>query len=201
MSHWLLLSDPVFSDSPALRPCLSYSAGRPISYYVSLGALKVFNPPENCYFEIPLDSAICYSHKPGKKSCIVRSSSAQMALHLSLLYTKSLIFRHLFGSPLTPPNNNVNLTSDMSNSLPPSTSTLYIDDDDDLILESSYDSLPSIFPSAFRSKLSALYLDLKSLSFGSSVTVAIDYVEKRQLSYMDFLIEFNLTDKDGAANM
>ncbi|EXX63642.1 ribonuclease H-like domain-containing protein [Rhizophagus irregularis DAOM 181602=DAOM 197198] len=112
----------------------------------------------------------------------------------SLGFAKSLLLFHLFAPVQSiPKNNQVSRISNIQ--LPSSVSTLYIDgsflppsnhqtpsmayawsaiDSDGFILESSYNSISSIFSSALRSEVFALLHGLDSLSWISKITVTTD---------------------------
>ncbi|PKY30248.1 hypothetical protein RhiirB3_447234 [Rhizophagus irregularis] len=122
-------------------------------------------------------------------------------------YAKSLLLFHLFTSVRLPPVlNQASRISDIQ--LPSSVSTLYIDgsflppsshpvssmayawtaiDSDGFILESHYNIISSIFPSALRSEVFALLHGLDSLPRNSKITVATNCAQLLSLwsSYVD----------------
>ncbi|GET53762.1 hypothetical protein GLOIN_2v1785823 [Rhizophagus irregularis DAOM 181602=DAOM 197198] len=138
----------------------------------------------------------------GCASAISRSSTSKTLLNDVLLkdvflmfrYAKSLLLFHLFAPVRLPfTSNQTSRISDIQ--LPSSVSTLYIDgsflfssshpipsmayawtaiDPDGFILESHYNIISSIFPSALRSEVFALLHGLDSLPWNSKITVATD---------------------------
>ncbi|PKC51499.1 hypothetical protein RhiirA1_483612 [Rhizophagus irregularis] len=140
---------------------------------------------------MPLSSLIRYPTKP---RTYIHADTRSVSLSVSLGYAKSLSLFHLFAPDQSPSmNEQMSKISDIQ--LPSSVSTLYIDgsflppssypvfsmayawtaiDPDGFILESHYNHISSIFPSALRSEIFALLYGLDSLPQNSKITVATD---------------------------
>ncbi|PKB92502.1 hypothetical protein RhiirA5_444415, partial [Rhizophagus irregularis] len=143
------------------------------------------------YCRIKSSSLIRYPTKP---RTYIHADTRSVLLSASLGYAKSLLLFHLFAPVRSlPTSNQVSRISDIQ--LPSSVSTLYIDgsflplsspsissmayawtaiDSDGFILESHYNTIPSLFPSALRSEIFALLHGLDSFPQNSNVTVATD---------------------------
>ncbi|GBC32942.1 ribonuclease H-like domain-containing protein [Rhizophagus irregularis DAOM 181602=DAOM 197198] len=187
ISHWIASSvDDLLSDFTACQGCAS---ALPRSF-TSKTLLKRC-PSEKCFSYVPLSSLICYPTKP---RTYIHADTRSVSLSASLGYAKSLLLFHLFAPDQLPSmNKQVPRISDIQ--LPSSVSTLYIDssflpppshpvssmafawtaiDPDGFILESHYNNISSIFPSALRLEVFALLHGLDSLPQNSTITVATD---------------------------
>ncbi|GBC50785.2 RNA-directed DNA polymerase from mobile element jockey-like [Rhizophagus irregularis DAOM 181602=DAOM 197198] len=150
--------------------------------------LSDFNACQGCASALPL---IRYPTKP---RTYIHADTRSVSLSASLGYAKSLLLFHLFAPDRLPSiNEQMPRISDIQ--LPSSVYTLYIDgsflppsshpvssmayvwtaiDSDGFILESHYNIISSIFPSALRSEVFALLHGLDSLPPNSKITVATD---------------------------
>ncbi|GET59532.1 hypothetical protein RIR_jg1385.t3 [Rhizophagus irregularis DAOM 181602=DAOM 197198] len=187
ISHWIAISvDDLLSEFTACQGCASA-----ISRSSTSKTLLKRCPFEGCFSYVPLSSLIRYSTKP---RTYIHADTRSVSLSASLGYAKSLLLFHLFAPGRLPSmNNHVFRISDIQ--LPSSVSTLYIDgsflpssshpipsmacawtaiDPDGFILESYYNIIASILPSALRSEVFALLHRLDSLPWNSKITVATD---------------------------
>ncbi|GET59005.1 RNA-directed DNA polymerase from mobile element jockey-like [Rhizophagus irregularis DAOM 181602=DAOM 197198] len=187
ISHWIASSvDDLLSDFTACQGCASA-----IPRSSTSKTLIKRCPSEGCFSHVPLSSLIRYPTKP---RTYIHADTRSVSLSASLGYAKSLLLFQLFAPVQLPPiTDQVSRTSDIQ--LPSSVSTLYIDgsflsppshptssmayawtaiDPDGFILESHYNIISSIFPSALRSEVFALLHGLDSLPRNSSITVATD---------------------------
>ncbi|GET64215.1 RNA-directed DNA polymerase from mobile element jockey-like [Rhizophagus irregularis DAOM 181602=DAOM 197198] len=187
ISHWIASSvDDLLSDFTACQGCASALPRSSTSK-----TLLKRCPSEKCFSYVPLSNLIRYPTKP---RTYIHADTRSVSLSASLGYAKSLLLFHLFApvrSPLM--SNQVSQISDIH--LPSSVSTLYIDgsflpssshpipsmayawtaiDSDGFILESHYNIISSILPSALRSEVFALLHGLDSLPWNSKITVATD---------------------------
>ncbi|GET54731.1 RNA-directed DNA polymerase from mobile element jockey-like [Rhizophagus irregularis DAOM 181602=DAOM 197198] len=187
ISHWIASSvDDLLSEFTACQGCAS---AIPRS---STSKTLIKRCPSEGYFSyVPLSSLIRYRTKP---RTYIHADTRSVSLSASLGYAKSLLLFHLFAPVHLPPTNELVLRiSDIQ--LPSSVFTLYIDgsflsppshpassmayawtaiDPDGFILESHYNIITSIFPSALRSEVFALLHGLDSLPQNSKITVATD---------------------------
>ncbi|GBC53452.2 RNA-directed DNA polymerase from mobile element jockey-like [Rhizophagus irregularis DAOM 181602=DAOM 197198] len=187
ISHWIASSvDDLLSGFNACQGCAS---ALPQSS-TSKTLLKQC-PSERCFSYVPLSSLIRYPTKP---RTYIHADTRLVSLSASLGYAKSLLLFHLFAPDRLPSiNEQMPRISDIQ--LPSSVYTLYIDgsflpssshpassmayawtaiDSDGFILESHYNIISSIFPSALRSEVFALLHGLDSLPPNSKITVATD---------------------------
>ncbi|GBC53526.2 hypothetical protein RIR_jg19251.t1 [Rhizophagus irregularis DAOM 181602=DAOM 197198] len=190
ISHWIASSvDDLLSDFTACQGCASA-----IPRSSTSKTLIKRCPSEGCFSYVPLSSLIRYPTKP---RTYIHADTRSVSLSASLGYAKSLSLFQLFAPvQLLPITDQVSRTSDIQ--LPSSVSTLYIDgsflsppshltfsmayawtaiDPDGFILESHYNIISSIFPSALRSEVFALLHGLDSLPRNSKITVATDCVQ------------------------
>ncbi|GBC48273.2 RNA-directed DNA polymerase from mobile element jockey-like [Rhizophagus irregularis DAOM 181602=DAOM 197198] len=212
ISHWIASSiDDLLSEFTACQGCAS-------AILRSSTSKTLFKrcPSEKCFSYMPLSSLIRYLTKP---HTYIHVDTRSVSLSASLGYAKSLLLFYLFAPVRLPPMlNQVSRISDIQ--LPSSVSTLYIDgsflppsshptpsmayawtaiDSDGFILESHYNTIPSLFPSALRSEIFALLHGLDSLPRYSKITVATDCAQLISLwtTYVDapfipkMLKEFN----------
>ncbi|PKY32738.1 hypothetical protein RhiirB3_532196 [Rhizophagus irregularis] len=187
ISHWIASSvDDLLSDFTACQGCASA-----IPRSSTSKTLVKRCPSEKCFSYVPLSTLIRYPTKP---RTYIHADTRSVLLSASLGYAKSLLLFHLFAPVRSlPTSNQVSRISDIQ--LPSSVSTLYIDgsflplsspsissmayawtaiDSDGFILESHYNTIPSLFPSALRSEIFALLHGLDSFPQNSNVTVATD---------------------------
>ncbi|GBC18418.2 ribonuclease H-like domain-containing protein [Rhizophagus irregularis DAOM 181602=DAOM 197198] len=187
ISHWIASSvDDLLSEFTACQGCASA-----IPRSSTSKTLIKQCPSEGCFSYFPLSSLIRYPTKP---RTYIHADTRSISLSASLGYAKSLLLFHLFAPVRLPPTNELVLRiSDIQ--LPSSVFTLYIDgsflsppsypvssmayawtaiDPDGFILESHYNIIFSIFPSALRSEVFALLHGLDSLPRNSKITVATD---------------------------
>ncbi|GBC49456.2 RNA-directed DNA polymerase from mobile element jockey-like [Rhizophagus irregularis DAOM 181602=DAOM 197198] len=187
ISHWIASSvDDLLSGFTACQGCASAILRSSTSR-----TLIKRCPSEGCFSYVPLSSLIRYPTKP---RTYIHADTRSVSLSASLGYAKSLLLFHLFAPVRLPPTNELVLRiSDIQ--LPSSVFTLYIDgsflppsshpvssmayawtaiDSDGFILESHYNIISSIFPSALRSEVFALLHGLDSLPQNSKITVATD---------------------------
>ncbi|EXX65807.1 ribonuclease H-like domain-containing protein [Rhizophagus irregularis DAOM 181602=DAOM 197198] len=187
ISHWIASSaDDLLSEFTACQGCAS---AIPRSF-TSKTLLKRC-PSEKCFSYVPLSCLLRYPTKP---RTYIHADTRSVLLSASLGYAKSLLLFYLFAPVRLPPMlNQVSRISDIQ--LPSSVSTLYIDgsflppsshptpsmayawtaiDSDSFILESHYNIIPSLFPSALHSEIFALLHGLDSLPRYSKITVATD---------------------------
>ncbi|EXX66351.1 hypothetical protein RirG_124630 [Rhizophagus irregularis DAOM 197198w] len=187
ISHWIASSiDDLLSDFIACQGCASA-----LPQFSTSKTLLKRCPSEKCFSYVPLSSLIRYPTKP---RTYIHADTRSVSLSVSLGYAKSLSLFHLFAPDQSPSmNEQMSKISDIQ--LPSSVSTLYIDgsflppsshpvfsmayawtaiDPDGFILESHYNHISSIFPSALRSEIFALLYGLDSLSQNSKITVATD---------------------------
>ncbi|GET56150.1 hypothetical protein GLOIN_2v1785823 [Rhizophagus irregularis DAOM 181602=DAOM 197198] len=187
ISHWIASSvDDLLSEFTACQGCASAILRSSTSK-----TLIKRCPSEGCFSYVPLSSLIRYPTKP---RTYIHADTRSVSLSASLGYAKSLLLFHLFALVHLPPTNEPVLRiSDIQ--LPSSVFTLYIDgsflsppshpassmayawtaiDPDGFILESHYNIISSIFPSALRSEVFALLHGLDSLPRNSKITVATD---------------------------
>ncbi|GET59571.1 reverse transcriptase family protein [Rhizophagus irregularis DAOM 181602=DAOM 197198] len=187
ISHWIASSvDDLLSEFTACQGCASA-----IPRSSTSKTLIKRCPSEGCFSYVPLSSLIRYPTKP---RTYIHADTRSVSLSASLGYAKSLLLFHLFAPVRLPPTNEPVLRiSDIQ--LPSSVFTLYIDgsflsppshpassmayawtaiDPDGFILESHYNIISSIFPSALRSEAFALLHGLDSLPRNSKITVATD---------------------------
>ncbi|GET51039.1 reverse transcriptase family protein [Rhizophagus irregularis DAOM 181602=DAOM 197198] len=187
ISHWIASSvDDLLSEFTACQDCASA-----IPRSSTSKTLIKRCPSEGCFSYVPLSSLIRYPMKP---RTYIHADTRSVSLSASLGYAKSLLLFHLFSPVRLPPMNELVIRiSDFQ--LPSSVFTLYIDgsflsppshpassmayawtaiDPDGFILESHYNIISSIFPSALRSEIFALLHGLDSLPRNSKITVATD---------------------------
>ncbi|GET62832.1 RNA-directed DNA polymerase from mobile element jockey-like [Rhizophagus irregularis DAOM 181602=DAOM 197198] len=187
ISHWIASSvDDLLSDFTACQGCASALPRSSTSK-----TLLKRCPSEKCFSYVSLSTLIRYPTKP---RTYIHADTRSVSLSASLGYAKSLLLFHLFAPDRLPSTNEqVPRISDIQ--LPSSVSTLYIDgsflsppshpvssmafawtaiDPDGFILESHYNNISSIFPSALRSEVFALLHGLDSLPRDSKITVATD---------------------------
>ncbi|PKB95921.1 hypothetical protein RhiirA5_404559, partial [Rhizophagus irregularis] len=187
ISHWIASSvDDLLSDFTACQGCASALPRSSTSK-----TLLKRCPSEKCFSYVSLSTLIRYPTKP---RTYIHADTRSVSLSASLGYAKSLLLFHLFAPDrLLSTNEQVPRISDIQ--LPSSVSTLYIDgsflsppshpvssmafawtaiDPDGFILESHYNNISSIFPSALRSEVFALLHGLDSLPQNSKITVATD---------------------------
>ncbi|GET67111.1 hypothetical protein RIR_jg35562.t3 [Rhizophagus irregularis DAOM 181602=DAOM 197198] len=187
ISHWIASSvDDLLSEFTACQGCASA-----IPRSSTSKTLIKRCPFEGCFSYVPLSSLIRYPTKP---RTYIHADTRSVSLSASLGYAKSLLLFQLFAPVQLPPmTDQVSRTSDIQ--LPSSVSTLYIDgsflsppshptssmayawtaiDPDRFVLESHYNIISSIFPSALRSEVFALLHGLGSLPRNSKITVATD---------------------------
>ncbi|GBC39874.2 hypothetical protein GLOIN_2v1785823 [Rhizophagus irregularis DAOM 181602=DAOM 197198] len=187
ISHWIASSvDDLLSEFTACQGCASA-----IPRSSTSKTLIKRCPSEGCFSYVLLLSLIRYPTKP---RTYIHADTRSVSLSASLGYAKSLLLFHLFAPVRLPPTNELVLRiSDIQ--LPSSVFTLYIDgsflsppsrpassmayawtaiDPDGFILESHYNIISSIFPSALRSEVFALLHGLDSLPRNSKITVATD---------------------------
>ncbi|PKB96851.1 hypothetical protein RhiirA5_385057, partial [Rhizophagus irregularis] len=212
ISHWIASSvDDLLSEFTACQGCASA-----IPRSSTSKTLLKRCPSEKCFSYVPLSNLIRYPTKP---RTYIHADTRSVSLSASLGYAKSLLLFYLFAPVRLPPMlNQVSRISDIQ--LPSSVSTLYIDgsflppsshptpsmayawtaiDSDGFILESHYNTIPSLFPSALRSEIFALLHGLDSLPRYSKITVATDCAQLISLwsTYVDapfipkMLKEFN----------
>ncbi|CAB4408369.1 unnamed protein product [Rhizophagus irregularis] len=191
MSHWLPVSTSADERSYNSCPGCSYN----VPAFSKKSAIKLRCNSEKCFFQVSLSETAGYPTRNAK----VFAAYLPITLSTTWSYATSLALRYLDGSlstfplidPLLPdarykvvppilPSSTCSIYTDGSfhhaadNSLPSMACAWLALDDDDFILESSSSSLPSCFPSALRSEIYAVLLGLKTLSPGSSVTIATD---------------------------
>ncbi|EXX65475.1 hypothetical protein RirG_132910 [Rhizophagus irregularis DAOM 197198w] len=187
ISHWIASSvDDLFSDFTACQGCASA-----LSRSSTSKTLLKRCPSEKCFSYVSLSNLIRYPTKP---RTYIHADTRSVSLSASLGYAKSLLLFHLFAPVRLPfTSNQTSRISDIQ--LPSSVFTLYIDgsflsppnhptssmayawtaiDPDGFILESHYNNISSIFPSALRSEAFALLHGLDSLPRDSKITVATD---------------------------
>ncbi|GBC25008.2 ribonuclease H-like domain-containing protein [Rhizophagus irregularis DAOM 181602=DAOM 197198] len=187
ISHWIASSvDDLLSEYTACQGCASA-----IPRSSTSKTLLKRCPSEGCFSYVPLSSLIRYPTKP---RTYIHADTRSVSLSASLGYAKSLLLFHLFAPVRLPLTNELVLRiSDIQ--LPSSVFTLYIDssflsppshpassmayawtaiDPDGFILESHYNIISSIFPSALRSEVFALLHGLDSLLRNSKITVTTD---------------------------
>ncbi|PKY58834.1 hypothetical protein RhiirA4_481082 [Rhizophagus irregularis] len=190
MSHWLPVSTSADERSYNPYPGCSFN----IPAFSKKSAIKLRCNSEKCFFQVSLSETAGYPTKNAK----VFAAYLPITLSTTWSYATSLALLHLNTSSSIssagPPVFDA-MRDASSPSLPSFTCALYTDgsfhhatdvslpsmasawlalDDDGFILESSSTSLPSCYPSALRSEIYAVLLGLKSLSPGSSITIATD---------------------------
>ncbi|GET55376.1 hypothetical protein RIR_jg15804.t3 [Rhizophagus irregularis DAOM 181602=DAOM 197198] len=187
ISHWIASSvDDLLSEFTACQGCTSAIPRSSTSKILIKRC-----PSEGCFSYVPLSSLIRYPTKP---RTYIHADTRSVSLSASLGYAKSLLLFHLFAPVRLPPMNELVLRISVIQ-LPFSVFTLYIDgsflsppshpassmayawtaiDPDGFILESHYNIISSIFPSALRSEVFALLHGLDSLPRNSKITVATD---------------------------
>ncbi|GBC16921.1 hypothetical protein GLOIN_2v1785823 [Rhizophagus irregularis DAOM 181602=DAOM 197198] len=187
ISHWIASSvNDLLSDFTACQGCASA-----IPRSSTFKTLLKRCPSEKCFSYVPLSTLIRYPTKP---RTYIHAKTRSVSLSASLGYAKSLLLFYLFAPVRSlPMNNYVSRISDIQ--LPSSVSTLYINgsflpfpshsvpsmayvwtaiDSDGFLLESHYNTIPSLFPFALRSEIFALLHGLDSLPQNSKITVATD---------------------------
>ncbi|GET58995.1 RNA-directed DNA polymerase from mobile element jockey-like [Rhizophagus irregularis DAOM 181602=DAOM 197198] len=183
ISHWIASSvDDLLSEFTACQGCASA-----IPRSSTSKTLLKRCPSEKCFSYVPLSNLIRY---PTKSRTYIHADTRSVSLSASLGYAKSLLLFHPFAPVRSlPMNYQVSRISDIQ--LPSSVSTLYIDgsffsfsshsissmayawtaiDSDGFILDSHYNIIPSLFPSALRSEIFALLHGLDSLPRNSKIT-------------------------------
>ncbi|PKY49606.1 hypothetical protein RhiirA4_465667 [Rhizophagus irregularis] len=158
MSHWIPSSDPTSAE---FTPCPGCS--RHVPKFVSLSHIKRRCTSENCFTKVLLLDTVAY---PTKKNSKVFATGRPVKLATSFAYASSLAMVH-FNRPW------IFLASHFGSSSSMSSAWLALDDDD-FILESSSEVIPTSYPSAFRSKIYALLSALKALAPYSSVIINTD---------------------------
>ncbi|CAB4416056.1 unnamed protein product [Rhizophagus irregularis] len=182
MSHWLPPSDP---NSVEFTPCPGCS--RHVPKYASLSHIKRRCTSESCFATVLLSDTVAY---PTKKNTKVFATGRPIKLATSFTYASSLAKIHFdrLSGPISP-SSDIDDIEDSAYVLPSSTCTLYTDgsflasrpgslpsmssawlalDEDDLILESCSEVIPTTYPSALRSEIYALLSALKALPPHSS---------------------------------
>ncbi|EXX55615.1 hypothetical protein GLOIN_2v1785823 [Rhizophagus irregularis DAOM 181602=DAOM 197198] len=187
ISHWIASSvDDLLSEFSACQGCASA-----IPRSSTSKTLLKRCSSEKCFSYVLLSSLIRYPTKP---RTYIHTETHSVSLSASLGYAKSLLLFHFFApARFFFMNNQVSRISNIQ--LSSSVSTLYIDgsflpfpshsipsmvyawtaiDSDGFILESHYNTIPSLFPSALRSEIFALLHGLDSLPQNSKITVTTD---------------------------
>ncbi|PKY36305.1 hypothetical protein RhiirB3_458600, partial [Rhizophagus irregularis] len=200
ISHWIASSvDDLLSEFTACQGCASA-----IPRSSTSKTLLKRCPSEKCFSYVPSSTLIRYPTKP---CTYIHADTRSVLLSASLGYAKSLLLFHLFAPVrLFPMNKQVSRISDIQ--LLSSVSTLYIDgsflplsshslpsmayawtaiNSDGFILESHYNTIPSLFSSALRSEIFALLHGLDFLSRNSKITVTTDCAQLISLwsTYVD----------------
>ncbi|GBC32952.2 ribonuclease H-like domain-containing protein [Rhizophagus irregularis DAOM 181602=DAOM 197198] len=189
MSHWLPVS--TLDDERSYNPCPGCALNIPALSKKS--AIKQRCNSEKCFFNVTLSETVGYPTRNAK----VFAAYLPIALSTSWSYATSLALAHLLNAPLSVSPAPFPSYKDKidDNILPLSVQSLYTDgsfhptndslpsfmtsawialDDDGLVLESSSMQLPSFFPSALRSEISAVVLGLSALSHDSSISIYTD---------------------------
>ncbi|GET62838.1 hypothetical protein GLOIN_2v1785823 [Rhizophagus irregularis DAOM 181602=DAOM 197198] len=147
ISHWIASSvDDLLSEFTACQGCASA-----IPRSSTSKTLLKRCPSEGCFSYVPLSSLIRYPTKP-----LSRISDIQLPSSVSTLY--------IDGSFLPPSSHPISSMAYAWTAIDP----------DGFILESHYNNISSIFPSALRSEIFALLHGLDSLPQNSKITVATD---------------------------
>ncbi|PKC52331.1 hypothetical protein RhiirA1_481757, partial [Rhizophagus irregularis] len=161
ISHWIASSvDDLLSDFTACQGCVSA-----IPRSSTSKTLIKRCPSERCFSYVPLSSLIRYPTRP---RTYIHADTCLVSLSASLSFAKSLLLFYLFAPVRLPP---------MNNQVYPISSMTYAwtaIDPDRFILESHYNIISFIFPSALRSEVFALLHGLDSLPQNSKITVATD---------------------------
>ncbi|CAB5193871.1 unnamed protein product [Rhizophagus irregularis] len=188
MSHWL----PVFTsaDERSYDPCPGCALNIPALSKKS--AIKQRCNSEKCFFNVTLSDTVGYPTRNAK----VFAAYLPITLSTSWSYATSLALVHFSNaSPALSPLFKDRIDRIEDTILPLSVQSLYTDgsfhpandsspsfmtsawialDDVGLVLESSSMHLPSYFPSALRSEISAVLLGLNALSRDSSISIHTD---------------------------
>ncbi|PKC51026.1 hypothetical protein RhiirA1_405751, partial [Rhizophagus irregularis] len=185
MSHWLPVS--TLADERSYNPCPGCALNIPALSKKS--AIKQRCNSEKCFFNVILSDTVGYPTRNAK----VFAAYLPITLSTSWSYATSLALVHLSNAPPTLSPSFKDRIED--NILPLSVQSLYTDgsfhptndsspssmtsawialDDDGLVLDSSSMHLPSCFPSALRSEISAVVLGLSVLSPGTAITIYTD---------------------------
>ncbi|PKB94115.1 hypothetical protein RhiirA5_439522 [Rhizophagus irregularis] len=185
MSHWLPVSSS--ADERSYNPCPGCALNIPALSKKS--AIKQRCNSEKCFFNVILSETVGYPTRNAK----VFAAYLPITLFTSWSYATSLALVYLSNAP--PPLSPSFKDKIEDNILPLSVQSLYTDgsfrpanasspssmasawialDDDGLALESSSMHLPSYFPSALRSEISAVILGLSALSHDSSISIHTD---------------------------
>ncbi|GET52059.1 ribonuclease H-like domain-containing protein [Rhizophagus irregularis DAOM 181602=DAOM 197198] len=189
MSHWLPIS--ALADERSYNPCPGCALNIPALSKKS--AIKQRCNSEKCFFNVTLSETVGYPSKNAK----VFAAYLPITLSTSWSYATSLALVHLLNTPLSasPALSPSHKDKIDDNILPLSVQSMYTDgsfhptkdsspssmtsawialDDDGLVLETSSMHLPSFFPSALRSEISAVLLGLSALSCDSSISIHTD---------------------------
>ncbi|GBC37906.2 hypothetical protein GLOIN_2v1785823 [Rhizophagus irregularis DAOM 181602=DAOM 197198] len=157
ISHWIAPSvDDLLSEFTACQGCASA-----IPRSSTSKTLIKRCPSEGCFSYVPLSSLIRYPTKP-----LLRISDIQLPSSVFTLY--------IDGSFLSP-------SSHLASSMAYAWTAI---DPDGFILESHYNIISSIFPSALRSEVFALLHGLDSLPWNSKITVATDCAQLLSLWFL-----------------
>ncbi|GBC53506.2 reverse transcriptase family protein [Rhizophagus irregularis DAOM 181602=DAOM 197198] len=187
MSHWLPVSTS--ADERSYDPCPGCALNIPALSMKS--AIRQRCNSEKCFFNVTLSDTVGYPTRNAK----VFAAYLPITLSTSWSYATSLALVHFsIASPALPPLFKDSIDRFEDTILPLSVQSLYTDgsfhpandsspssmtsawialDDDGLVLESSM-HLPSYFPSALRSEISAVLLGLNALFRDSSISVHTD---------------------------
>ncbi|GBC29356.2 RNA-directed DNA polymerase from mobile element jockey-like [Rhizophagus irregularis DAOM 181602=DAOM 197198] len=188
MSHWLPVSSS--ADERSYNPCPGCAVNIPALSKKS--AIKQRCNSEKCFFNVTLSETVGYPTRNAK----VFAAYLPITLSTSWSYATSLALVHFSNaSPALSPLFKDRIDRIEDTILPLSVQSLYTDgsfhpandsspssmtsawialDDDGLVLESSSMHLPSYFPSALRSEISAVLLGLNALSRDSSISIHTD---------------------------
>ncbi|PKC53127.1 hypothetical protein RhiirA1_479964 [Rhizophagus irregularis] len=183
MSHWLPTAGPASTSFHPYSGC-----SRHIPKYATLSAIKRHCTSERCFFQVQLTDTIAYPTKNAK----VFATGRPIRLSTSLTYASSLAMVYfnrppseVFAppsddSPFVPPSSTCELYTDgsfldLSSGNSPFMSSAWLAlDENNLILKSSSDVIPSTYPSTLRSETFALLSALKALTSYSSTIINTD---------------------------
>ncbi|GBC19596.1 hypothetical protein RIR_jg41862.t1 [Rhizophagus irregularis DAOM 181602=DAOM 197198] len=188
MSHWLPVSTS--ADERSYDPCPGCALNIPALSMKS--AIRQRCNSEKCFFNVTLSDTVGYPTRNAK----VFAAYLPIALSTSWSYATSLALVHFSNaSPAPSPLFKDRIDRIEDTILPLSVQSLYTDgsfhpandsspssmtsawialDDVGLVLESSSMHLPSYFPSALRSEISAVLLGLNALFRDSSISIHTD---------------------------
>ncbi|GET61552.1 RNA-directed DNA polymerase from mobile element jockey-like [Rhizophagus irregularis DAOM 181602=DAOM 197198] len=189
MSHWLPVSTS--ADERSYDPCPGCALNIPALSMKS--AIRQRCNSEKCFFNVTLSDTVGYPTRNAKVFAVY----LPITLSTSWSYATSLALVHFSNaSPALSPLFKDRIDRIEDTILPLSVQSLYTDgsfhpandsspssmtsawialDDVGLVLESSSMHLPSYFPSALRSKISAVLLGLNALSRDSSISIHTDF--------------------------